>query len=272
VVAAVSNETVIVVASNAPGVVVAPEAPATPVVAAPEVSSIPLIQFQEVPITTAIENLARQANINYLLDPKIGYGQPDANGQIKPEPTLSIRWENITAEHALVALLDNYGLQMVGDSKTKIVRITTKDPAAPPALSTRVIQLKYMSVSNMMEAATSALTDKRSRVVADNRTSQIIIVATEPEQTSVDTLVIQLDKPTRQVLIETRLVEVSQNPDTRKALTGAATLQAQHAPLAIIQLFYFSPRFRLQPLALAEPLLPLPALPAWLMVFWPILQ
>ena len=31
--------------------------------------SIPLIQFQDVPITTAIENLARQAGINYLIDP-----------------------------------------------------------------------------------------------------------------------------------------------------------------------------------------------------------
>ena len=66
--------------------------------------SIPLIQFQDVPITTAIENLARQAGINYLIDPKIGYGQPDQNGQIKAEPTLSIRWENVTAEQALMAL------------------------------------------------------------------------------------------------------------------------------------------------------------------------
>ena len=230
VAAAVSNQTpvvIVVVASNAPVAAVVTEASAT-TNAAPEVASIPLIQFQEVPITTAIENLARQANINYLLDPKIAYGQPDANGQVKPEPTLSIRWENITAEHALVALLDNYGLQMVGDTKTKIVRITTKDPAAPPALLTRVIQLKYTSVSNMMEAATSSLTDKRSRVVGDTRTSQIIVVATEPEQTSVDTLVTQLDKPTRQVLIETRLVEISQNPETRKGIDWRGTLQSQH--------------------------------------------
>ena len=76
-------------------------------------AGIPLIQFSDVPITTAIENLARQAGINYMLDPKIGYGQPDQNGQVKPEPTLSIRWENITAENALLALLDNYGLQLV---------------------------------------------------------------------------------------------------------------------------------------------------------------
>src|SRR5208282_4139625 len=103
--------------------------------------SIPLIQFQDVPITTAIENLARQAGINYLLDPKIGYGQPDQNGQIKPEPTLSIRWENVTAGQALMALLDNYGLQLNEDRKTQIARITAKDPTAPPPLSTRVIQI-----------------------------------------------------------------------------------------------------------------------------------
>jgi hypothetical protein len=41
------------------------------------------IQFQDVPMTTAIESLARLAGINYLLDPKIGYGQPDQNGQIE---------------------------------------------------------------------------------------------------------------------------------------------------------------------------------------------
>jgi type II secretory pathway component GspD/PulD (secretin) len=239
--AAASNASVVVIASNVPVVVVAEEASAPTNAAAPEIASIPLIQFQEVPITTAIENLARQANINYLLDPKIAYGQPDANGQVKPEPTLSIRWENITPEHALVALLDNYGLQMISDSKTKIVRITIKDPAAPPTLVTRVIQLKYTSVSNMMEAATSSLTDKRSRVVGDTRTSQIIVVATEPEQTAVDTLVVQLDKPTRQVLIETRLVEVSQNPDTRKGIDWRGTLQAQHASFGNDSVFLIPP-------------------------------
>lgn len=224
----ITNQSPVVGATNATVEVVAVTASVTTNTAAPEAASIPLIQFQEVPITTAIENLARQANINYLLDPKIAYGQPEANGQIKPEPTLSIRWENITAQQALVALLDNYGLQMVGDSKTKIVRITTKDPAAPPPLITRVVQLKYMSVSNMMEAATSALTDKRSKVVPDTRTSQMIVVATEAEQNSVDTLVAQLDKPTRQVLIETRLVEIGSNPNSKKGVDWRSTLSAQN--------------------------------------------
>jgi type II secretory pathway component GspD/PulD (secretin) len=198
----------------------------TPQAAAP--SSIPLIQFQDVPITTAIENLARQAGINYLLDPKIGYGQPDANGQVKPEPTLSIRWENITAGQALVALLDNYGLQITEDRKTHISRITTKDPTAPPSLSTRVIQLKYASTSNMVESVQASLTDKRSKVLPDGRTSQLVVVATDAEQEAVDTLVNQLDKPTRQVLIETKLVQISSNPSTTKGVDWSSTLEAQH--------------------------------------------
>jgi type II secretory pathway component GspD/PulD (secretin) len=196
--------------------------------AAPASESIPLISFSDVPITTAIEHLARQAGINYMLDPKIGYGQPDASGQVKPEPTLSIRWENITAESALLALLDNYGLQLVVDKKTSIDRVAPKDPLAPPALITRVVQLQYASVSNMTEAVQSVLGDKRSRVLADPRTSQLLVVATEPEQQAVDTLITQLDKQTKQVLIETKLIEISSQPAAKRGVDWSATLDKQH--------------------------------------------
>ena len=194
----------------------------------PEPPSIPLIQFQDVPITTAIENLARQAGINYLIDPKIGYGQPDQNGQIKAEPTLSIRWENVTAEQALMALLDNYGLQLNEDRKSQIARITAKDPTAPPPLITRVVQLKWASTSNMVSSIQASFSDKRSKVLPDTRTSQIVIVATENEQEALDVLVNQLDKPTRQVLIETKLVEISSNPSTTKGVDWSGTLAAQN--------------------------------------------
>ena len=226
---AAGNETTAATAANAPAAPAAePSAsPATPAPAAP-VASIPLIQFQDVPLTTAIENLARQAGINYLLDPKIGYGQPDQNGQVKAEPTLSIRWENITAEQALRALLDNYGLQLIEDKNTHIARITTKDPSAPPPLVTRVVQLKYSSVSNMTVAVQSVFSDKRSKVLPDTRTSQLVVVATDPEQSAVDTLIAQLDTPTRQVLIETKLVEISSNPNTVKGINWSGTLAAQH--------------------------------------------
>src|SRR5688572_10673637 len=72
---------------------VPPPAETTPAAAAPAPdATIPLIQFQDVPLTTAIDNLARQAQINYIMDPKVGYGQPDERGQIKAQPNISIRW------------------------------------------------------------------------------------------------------------------------------------------------------------------------------------
>jgi type II secretory pathway component GspD/PulD (secretin) len=197
--------------------------------AIPAAPDIPLIQFADASLTTAIEQLARKAGINYLLDPKIGYGLADANGQIKVEPTISsIRWENIPADKALLALLDNYGLQLVRNRDTDIDRITIKDPAAPPPLITRVIQLKYASVSNLLDAAQSTLTDKRSKVITDPRTSQLVVVATDPEQLSLDVLVERLDTPTKQVLIETRLVEISSNPTSKKGIDWAGTLGGQH--------------------------------------------
>lgn len=213
-------------ASNATPAATVGDAPATPATNAD--IGIPLIQFSDTAITVAIESLARRAGINYVLDPKIGYGQTDANGQVRVEPMLSIRWENITAENALLALLDNYGLQLVPDKKTTIDRITLKDPLAPPPLVTRVIQLKYSSVDAITTAAQSVLTDKRSKVLPDTRTSQIVVVATEPEQTAVDTLINQLDKPTKQVLIETRLIEISSNPMTKKGVDWTSTLQSQN--------------------------------------------
>jgi type II secretory pathway component GspD/PulD (secretin) len=225
-----TNEVAVPAGTNGPAV--AAVAPTAETNAAPEpaaeVSNIPLIQFSDVPIRTAIENLARQAGINYMLDPKIGYGDLDAQGQVKPEPQLSIRWENISAEHALLALLDNYNLQLVRDKKTGIDRVTVKDPLAPPPLITRVIQLQYASVSNIVDAVQPALTDKRSKVLPDARTSQMIVVATDPEQTAVDVLIKQLDKPTRQVLIETKLVEISSQPSTKKGVDWTATLANQN--------------------------------------------
>jgi len=189
---------------------------------------IPLIVMDDVPLTDAIKNLARQAGLNYMLDPKIGFGQPGPDGKVVAQPSVSIRWENITAEQALNALLNNYSLQLVDDAKTHIARITIKDPAAPDPLVTRIIQLKYATPTNIVAAVQTALTDKRSKVTADVRTSQLVVVATEKELTEVDTLVTKLDTATRQVLIEARLLETSVTPKTAKGIDWSGTLQNQH--------------------------------------------
>lgn len=82
---------------------------------------VPLIVMDEVPITEAIRNLARFAKINYVLDPSLPF-QPGG-----PQPTISVRWENITAEQALLAVLSSYDLQMVENPRSGILRIVPQD-------------------------------------------------------------------------------------------------------------------------------------------------
>lgn len=210
-----------VVAAPAP----APEA-ATPSNAQPD-AIIPLIVMDDVPLTDAIRNLARQSGLNYMLDPKIAFGQVGPDGKATPQPSVSIRWENITAEQALAALLNNYTLQLVEDPKSRIARISTKDPAALPPLSTEIIQLKYASPSNVVANIQSILSDKRSKVMPDNRTSQLVVVATESEMVEVLKLIERLDTKTKQVLIEARLLETLVNPTTAKGVDWSGTLKAQ---------------------------------------------
>lgn len=189
---------------------------------------IPLIVMDEVPLTDAIKNLARQAELNYMLDPKIAYGQAGPDGKAAPQPMVSVRWENITAAQALTALLNNYNLQLVPEPKSGIARITMRDPAAPAQLHTKIIQLKYASPTNVASSVQFTLVDKRSRVAADIRTSQLVVLATEVEMEAVDKLVDKLDTPTKQVLIEARMIETSVNPTSKKGVNWTGTLNGQN--------------------------------------------
>lgn len=215
--------------TNAPVTETVATTPATTTPAAPTTGAvIPLIQFQDVPLTTAIDNLARQAGINYIMDPKVGYGQPDERGQIKTQPNISIRWENLTAEQALNALIATYGLQLVSDTKTGISRVTIKDPAAAEPLVTKVVQLKFASPSNIVASVQTVFVDKRSKVIADIRTSQLVVSATEKEQEAVDKLIERLDTQTKQVLIEAKILETTLNPKTSKGIDWSGTLANQN--------------------------------------------
>jgi type II secretory pathway component GspD/PulD (secretin) len=188
---------------------------------------IPLIVMDDVPLTDAIRNLARQAEINFVLDPKIPYGQVGADGKTTLNPPVTIRWEKITAQQALNALLNNYTLQLVEDPKSKIARVTVKDPAALPPLITKIVQLKFASPSNVVTSVQGLLLDKRSKVLPDVRTSQLVLVTTEAEMTQVDELIPRLDKQPSQVLIETRLIEVRINPSTKKGIDWTGTVGNQ---------------------------------------------
>lgn len=178
---------------------------------------VPLIVIDEVPLTDAIRNLARQSNLNFQFDPRITSSN---------QPTVSIRFENVTASEALQAVLENYNLQLLRDPRTRIARITIRDPQAAEPMFSRIIQVKYSDPTNLITLVRSTLSP-RSSVMADPRTAQLIVTTTEKEMDGVIALVEKLDTPTRQVLIEARLLETSKNPTSIKGIDWSGTFAAQ---------------------------------------------
>jgi type II secretory pathway component GspD/PulD (secretin) len=182
--------------------------------------------FEDAPLFEVIRTLARQANINIIFDPKVISGTVGPDGKPVPEPVVSLRLKNVTAPAVLDTLLNNYNYSLIPDPKTKIARIIIKDPKAPEPLITKVVALQYCSPTNMAMLIKSVFTT-RTQAIPDPRTSQLVVMATAKDWEAIDELVKELDEPTKQVLIEARLLETSQSPESVKGIDWSGTLEAQ---------------------------------------------
>ncbi len=108
---------------------------------------LPSIKLEEVPITHAISNFARQAGIKCRMDPNI---RRTATGA---ESTVSLDWTNVSARQALLALLGNYNLRLIPEA-TSGNSIIVEQPSglilsasAEQALS-RVMDAALQTVTN----------------------------------------------------------------------------------------------------------------------------
>ena len=113
---------------------------------------IPLIIMDAVPLAEAIRNLARQVGLSYVTDPSLGFDND------RHQLSVSLRLENITAREALIAMLRNYNLELVGGSGGKIARIRVRDQADPKVVieaSARARGLKRSSDRHWSKAETS---------------------------------------------------------------------------------------------------------------------
>jgi hypothetical protein len=93
---------------------------------------LPKIQMKGVPITTAIDNLARTAGIKYLIDPKFSNSFVKPDGSMVPEPTITTNWVDLTAKQALEKVLKENGLVMIEDPLTSVTRITYPNQSPTP--------------------------------------------------------------------------------------------------------------------------------------------
>jgi type II secretory pathway component GspD/PulD (secretin) len=187
---------------------------------------VDLVNLDAVSLPDAIRMLALQAGLNIQFDPKlINAVGPD--GRPVPPPTVTEKWHKVTAMQAMEALLANWGWQLQWDPRTKIGRVTARDPAALEPLVVVVIPLRYSEPTNIITEVASTLS-VRSTIIPDRRTRQLVIRTTEKEVAGVEALVEKLDTATRQVLIEAKVVETTKDITSAKGVDWTGTLAAQH--------------------------------------------
>lgn len=87
---------------------------------------IPRIQMEDAPLDMALTQLAKEARLDVVLDSKLSNPAFVPGKPFAPQPTVSMRWQNLTARQAIAALCENYNLVLVKDAATGGVRIAPK--------------------------------------------------------------------------------------------------------------------------------------------------
>ncbi len=117
--------------------------------------------------------------------------------------------KDVTPDEALNALLDTYDLYYVKQGDTNIYVIKSKSDVSPITVS-KVIFCNYAkaeALSKVLEARLS----KGGKIAFDERTNSVIITDLADSIDKMETLIRSLDVPTPQVLIESRIVDVTLN-------------------------------------------------------------
>ncbi len=187
---------------------------------------------REVPLLTAIQMLGRLSKLNILVDPRIKTGGIRQIGtnviELPPVATNTVSLSSfggVTPRQTLDALLNNYGLMLIQDRNTGFSQVTFRDPTAKEPVYTYTIPLRYSNTTNVAQLV--QVTFPTARALPDNRTAQLVILATQREYDAITNLVASLDTPTKQVLIEARFLETFTNPKSLKGIDWTDTLQAQ---------------------------------------------
>ncbi len=178
-------------------------------------------------IDGVLRALADLADINIDIDPKILDNGKDATGAPNPPRQIQVNYTKILPMNAFLGTLENNDLVLVTNKTTGIYRVTVKDPKALVPLKTEVFQLKY-STTNVVPIVQGMIDPTRSKVLPNERASQVIVIATETELAAVRDLIEKIDTVPKQILIEAKLIETSMNPSSIRGFDWTGTLAAQN--------------------------------------------
>ncbi|MCG3176346.1 MAG: Type IV pilus biogenesis and competence protein PilQ [Candidatus Omnitrophica bacterium] len=171
-------------------------APTAPQQAAETKASAPgnvTVDFKDADIQNVLRILSFKSGVNIVAG-------KDVTGSV------TIRLVDVPWEKALDVVLKTYGYAY--DRDGNIIRVTTLENLKKEELSTEVYPLNYSRASEVEKALGNVLSE-RGKLRSDARTNTLIVTDMPTVLNSVAAVVERLDRPTRQVLIETKVVEAT---------------------------------------------------------------
>ena len=113
------------------------------------------------------------------------------------------------------AVVDNEsGTVVIMDTPERIAKMKEAISSMDKESLTQVFELKYALAKEVEENLTSRLDAKGIGIIkADEQSNQVIITTLPKRMDEVEKIIAELDKKTRQVLIEAKIVKVTLSPD-----------------------------------------------------------
>src|SRR5213082_3908709 len=173
---------------------------ATPVLTEPDANiesgGVGVREFQGDDVGQVLRLLARQAKVNMVVSDQV-------------TGTVTMRLEDVTALQAIAIIVKAKGLFMDKIDNVYYVKTEAEKTAEPTESDS--YQFSYSRAKDVAPLLASQLASKDPPQF-DERTNTIFFRETRSNLDNIRKLLVTIDKPTKQVMIEARLVEVTANP------------------------------------------------------------
>jgi type IV pilus assembly protein PilQ len=171
-------------------------------------------EFQGDDVGQVLRLLARQAKVNMVVSDAV-------------TGTVTMRLEDVTALQAISIIVKAKGLFMDKIDTVYYIKTATERTAEPTESDS--YQFSYARAKDISPLVASQLASKDPPQI-DERTNTMFFRETRSNIDNIRKMLVQIDKPTKQVMIEARLVEVSADPVQAYGINWAGTVGSASAP------------------------------------------
>jgi type IV pilus assembly protein PilQ len=171
-------------------------------------------EFQGDDVGQVLRLLARQAKVNMVVSDAV-------------QGTVTMRLEDVTALQAISIIVKAKGLFMDKIENVYYIKTAAEKTAEPTESDS--YQFSYARAKDVSPLIASQLQSKSPPQI-DERTNTMFFSETRSNIDNIRKILLQIDKPTKQVMIEARLVEVTADPVQAYGINWAGTVGSATNP------------------------------------------